>query len=143
MADIQWALKDVIEGDNEDVLQQKLEIEGYFWTWFGGYKGLLADNQKQAAVLIGLDKQRGWAVDLVSEVSQHLKELKYRLGDLRIRIQQPGFDLSDDLESQIEIIQKGVDALTAGRAVSRKSKKKTMKDIKRQVDAQMSEIGAS
>ncbi|KAF7502827.1 hypothetical protein GJ744_005020 [Endocarpon pusillum] len=141
MANIQWDIHQVIVGDNNHVTVQEQEIQGRFWTLFGRYKNLLDDYKKQAAVLQQLDEQRKWAVDLISDISGKLMELKSKLVDLRYRIQEPGVNLSGDLNLQIGIIQRSLDNLYAGRSKSRNEKRKTMADIKRQIERERREAG--
>lgn len=136
MANIQWNIHNVIVADNNRVTEQEQEqeIQGRFWAPFGRYKNLLKDYKQQAAVLQQLDEQRKWAVDLTSDITGKLKDMKSKLADLRYRIQEPGLNLSGDLNFQIGVIQKSLDNLYAGRAKSLNEKRKTMADIKRQIE---------
>lgn len=137
MSNIQWDLHDLINGDNSDIKHKEKAVQGSFWAWFGGHQNLLEDYKQQAAVLKGLDGQRTWAVDLVGEITQTLKSLRRELNDLRIRIQEPGFDITGDLEFQIKVIQQGVDALKQGRVTSKRKNQETMSDVKRQIEARL------
>ncbi len=134
MANIQWDIHNIIVGDNNDATKQEEEVLGRFWAQFGGYKNLLDKYKKQAAVLQQLDVQRKWAVDLISDITGKLKELKSKLGDLRYRIQEPGLDLSGDLDFQIAIIQKSLDNLYAGRAKSLNETQKSIADIRKAIE---------
>jgi hypothetical protein len=134
MANIQWDIYNVIVGDNNYVTEQEQEVQGRFWALFGRYKNLLDDYKQQAAVLRQLDEQRKWAVDLISDITGKLKELKSKLGDLRYRIREPGLDLSGDLDFQITIIEKSLDNLYVGRAKSLNEKQKSIADIRGQIE---------
>lgn len=92
MANIQWNIYYVIVADNTRVTEQEQEIQGRFWALFGRYKNLLKDYKQQAAVLQQLDEQRKWAVDLTSDSTGKLKDMKSKLADLRYRIQEPGLN---------------------------------------------------
>lgn len=135
MANLQWDIRRLIVGDRAEVAQNYNEVQSRFWTWFGAHQDLLQDYRQQANILEGLDQQQKWAVNMVSEVTQTLRAMKHKLGDLRIRVKEPGFNIGADFELQIAVIEKGAQALITGKAKSRQAKQESIDDIKKQIDA--------
>lgn len=130
---ITWTIKGIATGDKQDIANEKKEVQGRFWAWFGGYGDLLAGFEEQRVVLRGLDTQTDWAFHIVSGVLVKLRELRIGLEDLRVRISLPSLVPEGELELQIDVIHKGVLRLEAGRLKTKGIKRKVMADLQKQL----------